>query len=59
MTDAHREYAVATDNGCDDMDMDEEAPKVTGGMSAVEFLASLPRTPRHKLPKIPPMDDDA
>lgn len=53
MSDSHRPYVVATEDGADDMD--ETDPKVTGGQDAYEFLEKV-KTPR-KLPPIPPLRD--
>ena len=42
MSDAHRRYVIGTENGCDDLD-EEEDPKVEGGMDANEYLETLSR----------------
>ncbi len=53
MSDAHREYVVDSENGADDMDEDD--PKVTGGMDAADYLDTV-KMPK-KLPTIPPLRD--
>ena len=54
MSDAHRPYVIGTENGCDDLD-EEQDPKVEGGMDAYEYLETL-STPRELTP-IPTHDD--